>query len=301
MKDEDRERGRSPMKDEAPDPRFEKLVALLYGELSGEEAREIQQQMERDAALRAEYEELSAARSLLGEWEVPEKAPHFVFLADEQEEKRVRPGSEGIVSRWRKSLQGLVTATPWAVATAALLVAFLGWTDFRIDRTNGAIAFRFGRPPAESAQTAERIPEILPGTAPGLIPATTPIGSLEPGRLVSETAPSSANTYLTRSEFEQFSSGMNRTMVTLLNEYSRRRDQELTSLLQGAFGRFADKQITDYAELSARIDALQQGVSFQRSVTNSRLDYLTRSGAQGTLAPSEGSSDSVSVKEGANQ
>lgn len=298
MKRDDREKGRSPMQDEPIDPRFEKLVALLYGELPEAEANVLRREIESDAALRSEFEDLSATRGLLAEWELPEKVPHFVFLRDAEEGGGVMASVGGRASRWRAQIRGLLTATPWAVATAAILVAFLAWKDFRIDRTNGAIAFRFGGPVQEAPLLTDRGSASLekPPVADG---SHLPAGALEPGRLVDATPGQEAGAYLTHAEFENYSDGMARTMVALLSEYSRRRDQELTGLLQGAFGRLNDRQVNDYAELRGRLDALQQGVTMQRTVTDSRLDYLMRTGAQGPLAPSDGSSDSAFVKEGA--
>lgn len=298
MKPEDGERGQSPMRDDLIDPRFEKLIALLYGELPEAEAAALRKEIESDAMLRAEYEDLSATRGFLAEWEVPEKSPHFVFLTDDRDARSVAATTSSLISRWRDQLRGLLTATPWAVATAAVLVAFLAWKDFRIDRTNGAIAFRFGPPAAESTLMADRALSPVQG-APDPGSGRIPTGTLESGRLVDATVPPEGSAYLTRAEFDEYSNGMTRTMVALLNEYSRRRDQELTGLLQGAFGRLSDRQVNDYAELRGRLDALQQGVTVQKTVTDSRLDYLMRTGAQGSLTPSDGSSDSVLVKEGA--
>ena len=286
------------MQDDFVDPRFEKLVALIYGELPDAEAGELRREIDSDAALRSEYENLSAARGVLAEWEVPEKTPHFVFLTDGREGKAAMTAADGLVSRLRAQIRGLLTATPWAVATAAVLVAFLAWKDFRVDRTNGAIAFRFGRPAPEASLMTERVPSSLQ-EAPAVGNDRVPTGTLEPGRLVDATAQQDGGVYLTRAEFNDYSGGMTRTMVALLSEYSRRRDQELTGLLQGAFGRLTDRQVNDYAELRGRLDAMQQGVTMQRTVTDSRLDYLMRTGAQGSLTPSGGSSDSVFVKEGA--
>ncbi len=147
-------------------------------------------------------------------------------------------------------------------------------------------------------QIAERAPAVLPAATPAGN-ALAPAGNLEPGRQALASATQTDGAYLTRAEFNDYSNGMARTMVALLSEYSRRRDQELTSILQSAFGRFTDRQVTDYAELRGRLDALQQGVSVQKTVTDSRLDYLMQTGAQGSLTPSGGPSDSVSAKEGA--
>lgn len=289
------------MRDDAMDPRCEKLVALLYGELPEEEARALRKEIAEDPELRAEYEEISAARTLLGEWEVPEKSPHFVFLADEDEQRAALPRGESLLSRLRERFRGLVIATPWAVATAAVLVAFLAWKDFRVDTTDGGLALRFGKPTPAAIQTAENAPAANPAgiAVPASGPAATPVGALEPGRQAVAPSPANDGVYLTKADFNQYSEGMSRALVALLNDYGTRRDKELSDLLQDAFARVANRQSIDYAELRGRIDALQEGVSVQRSVTDSRLDYLMRGGTQGSLTPSGDSSDSVSVKEGA--
>jgi anti-sigma factor RsiW len=47
------------------DPRIDKLVALLYGELPETEAREVRAMIEADPGLRHEWEELQGTREML--------------------------------------------------------------------------------------------------------------------------------------------------------------------------------------------------------------------------------------------
>ncbi|MDM7915765.1 MAG: hypothetical protein QUU85_10965, partial [Candidatus Eisenbacteria bacterium] len=90
------------------DPRWEKLVALLYGELPPEEEQSLRMEIESDAALRAEWEEISGARSLLQSWEVPEtaKEPSFVFVTPEPARRR-NGSARSAATGWRERLSRL--------------------------------------------------------------------------------------------------------------------------------------------------------------------------------------------------
>jgi anti-sigma factor RsiW len=97
------------MADRPLDVRFERLVALLYGELPPAEERSLRAEIESDPALRAAWEEISSAREFLGR--VPEEpAPSFVFLDESHLPARRR------LSRFFPVL------APWAAA-ACLMTA----------------------------------------------------------------------------------------------------------------------------------------------------------------------------------
>jgi hypothetical protein len=288
------------------DPRIEKLVALLYGELPEAEAAQVRAMMDADAGLRAEYEELVAARDLLGELEEPAAAPSFVFL-DEREPVRFAPGA-GLLGR----LLGRVSRTrtwnwaPWTVATAAAIVAIVAVTDLRLERQEGAIALRFGErsqrsvvDPAALRQQQDFAAETpvrdsgtgLPAVGPQQDVARMPGGQLEMTqtpeiRQVSE----GAGPYLTKHEFDAYAAGMTQTLLALLNEYSKTRDQEVAGLLQAAIDGISEKQTRDYSDLRDRMDALRAGMAQEQFTTKAQLDALLGS-REGSLSPSEGSSD----------
>src|SRR4026208_1437243 len=68
------------MTNESLDPKRERLIAYLYGEMTEEESKSFVQLMESDATLRDEFDELRGAREVLAGWRVPEPTPSFVFL-----------------------------------------------------------------------------------------------------------------------------------------------------------------------------------------------------------------------------
>ena len=125
------------MSDNPLDPRREKLIALLYGELPEEQEKEIREEIEADPDLRADWEELTATRRILQEWDVEEQSPGFVFVDDA--DTQAAAVNTGILGGWRRRLKGFVTATPWAVAAAAVLVAALALGDFRIEKTDSGL------------------------------------------------------------------------------------------------------------------------------------------------------------------
>lgn len=131
------------MRDELIDPRKDKLIAYLYGELPDAEAREVEKMLEEDLDLARELEELREVRSLLGEWEIEEKTPGFVLVdAEERASRRSRERGGAKVYGLARRIAG--SRAWWGLAAAACLLIVLGASGFRIDRVNGGVAFRFG-------------------------------------------------------------------------------------------------------------------------------------------------------------
>ena len=60
---------------DAVDPKIDRLIAALYGEMSDAERRDFDAELAADPALRAEWEEISGTRSLLAGWELEERVP----------------------------------------------------------------------------------------------------------------------------------------------------------------------------------------------------------------------------------
>jgi hypothetical protein len=129
------------------DPRLEKLVALLYGELPEAEAREVERWIEADPALRTEWNELTAGRNLLRTWDVPETLPRLVFVNQTEVAARRRR----TVGDWFRSV---LAAPAWGVAAACATVAVLALAQFRVEKDTHGIALRFGAPPAAPAAPA---------------------------------------------------------------------------------------------------------------------------------------------------
>jgi len=142
------------MRDDSIDPRKEKLVAFLYGELPDAEAREIEKMLESDLELRGEFDELREMKGLLGEWDVEEKEPSFVLVGTAGASPSCGRGAnvfEGpAFDAGRRGAFARVAASRawWGLAAAACLLLALGASGFRVQRLDGGVAFRFGEPAA---------------------------------------------------------------------------------------------------------------------------------------------------------
>ncbi len=263
------------------DPRMEKLVALLYGELPAEEERLLRLQIESDPALRAEWEALGGTRRMMQAWENEDAPPQFVFLQEEEsrsaETRVVRPAMP-----WRARLRGMLLGSGWAVAAAALVVAVLAVNDFRIVRQDGGLTFRFGaasEPVASSEPVLSSEPQGVPLEAVPMEPSIDRGGSGDP-RILQASAP-----YLTREEFEVYNEGVARTIIGLLNEYGRQQEQEIAGVLTVAFGEMAAKHGQDYDDLRGRIEAIRLGLGGEQYRQGEQVDYLMNQNRSGIELP----------------
>lgn len=269
------------------DPRIEKLVALLYGELSAEEERLLRLEIESDPALRAEWESISGTRSLLQAWESEDAPPQFVFL----EETDPKPAVTKIVrpaAGWRTRMRGMLLGSGWAVAAAAIVVAVLAANDFRVVRHDGAVTFRFGVPAEPIASSEPAISREPHGVPLEMTPAQPAGGGMEAGgpRVMQASAP-----YLTREEFEAYNAGMAKTMLAILNEYGRQQEQEIAGVLTVAFGEIAAKQGQDYDDLRSRIESMQLGLAGEQFRQGRQVDYLMEQNQGGVPLPVNQSPD----------
>jgi hypothetical protein len=225
------------MSKEATDPRMERLIAFLYGEMPEEEARVFRRELEKDHALRQEMEELRETRAILGGWKVPEPTPSFVFLREERE-------ALGPVRWWKKLTHGpLGFGLGLATASAAILV-FMG-LGFRMEQVDGGFAFRFGK-----EEAAPRTP-----VAP-LENQSIPLELAMNEPATSASAGSDSSEYLTRAEFEKLAGQMVGSVVDLLNEYGDRQHQEVSGVLQTMYSDLSDRQNRESEELRHRMHAL---------------------------------------------
>lgn len=248
------------MNDLPIDPRFEKLVALLYEELSAEEEREIRAMIARDEELRRAWEELVEARTALREWEAREPVPSFVFLREEgHAENAAKRAGAGMGRRWWDRLRA-PALLPWATAVAALVLSLLAIGDFRVVRTQEGWSVGFGAAPAP-VSTAPQTASLPPAGAGDIgrlegSAAVEPAGGESGGR---PPLPAGADekAYFTREEFQAYASGMTQTVAALLNDFGRERDRETAGLMQVALSGVAARQTTDYRDLRGRLDAVQ--------------------------------------------
>jgi hypothetical protein len=285
------------------DPRIDKLIASLYGELSEEQEQELQRLLAEDAALRAEWEELRSTRAILKGWEVEEAPPSFVIVGGEAAAARSGRAPIGRWDRLKARLERLAPSPTWGLAAAALLLAVLALSDFQVHRVDGGIALRFGDRP-EGPLVAKGNEEAAPaagtatptGAAAGRTPTIQAIpasevtgGPHDPKTLLAAGnqagAPDGAAPYLTREEFKTYADGMARTIVALLNDYSDRRDKELSHALVNMYQELNQKQTFAYDDLRGRIDAVGVGLIMEQTKTDAQLETLLDQSKGASLAP----------------
>ena len=276
------------MKDKPLDPRIEKLVALLYGELPEDEEREMRALIKRDDALRAEWEELTSMRSVLHKWDLEEPAPGFVFVREREE----RGGPAGSLRGWRERLRGWTIGTAWATAAVAVVVAILAVNDFRIERSGGGMSFRFGPPEqqasllaADAGSPSVTAEQGVPLASPPLAQqVSAPVDEADRVFLIPEKGP-----FVTRQEFESYVSDVTRTIVAMFNEYGREHDREVAEYLSLAFAEFANRQERENAALRTEIRQLGLGIAEEQFKTTAQLDYVLRQGGMELGAPASAS------------
>ncbi|MFN0152357.1 MAG: anti-sigma factor family protein [bacterium] len=318
------------MHDDPIDPRKEKLIAFLYGELPDAEAREIEQMLANDLDLRGEFEELREIKGFLGEWDVEEKEPSFVLVgtaaagasrgrgANVFEGPAFDAGRRGVFARVAASRAW------WGLAAAACLLLVAGASGLRVQRLDGGVAFRFGEPPSsglssgvatdvalstesglESGLTAfdnvasrsgsdNLLADSRPNPAGELVTASNQI--VAP---VSGAAPAGGQTpYMTRQEFESYSEGMSKMFIALLKDYGASRDAKLAEAMQAMSEGFTDQQFKDYQELRKRIEAIHVGLAGEGVAGDARLhEVLDENGAGVSLEPRGTSSPRTEEKQ----
>ncbi len=277
------------------------LIALLYGELHGAEAEALRGRIAADAELRAEWEELNGARTLLTGWEVEESAPRVVFV--ERAPKR------------RRSWFRVPAAATWGLAAAAVLLISFGAAGLRVERLPSGVAFSLGRTRSisdrgdqaaggpggsgnvnasgtvnlGSRQNPAGSVALNPATlldnagSTALVPSADGAGAI---RKVSGEAGNSP--YMTKAEFDGYAQALGRTMLGLLTEYAARRDQETADFLRAAVTGLNTNQERNYDALRGQIQTLSIGVAEDQVRTKAQVDYLwheRRAGEPDTLQP----------------
>jgi len=251
------------------DPRIDKMIAFLYGELPASEERAFRRLLETDVALRSELEELSRTRESLAAWRLEEHVPTFVLVDEGTSRPAPAPvAAPSLLARLRESLRALGAGPAWGLATAAAALVVLAAAGFRAERVPGGVAFRFG-----GARPAVSPADDLPGLGPGqpIEMARRPEASGPAGGAV---VPVGAE-YLTQDEFESYNTELMTTLAGLLNRYDERRDRETAELLQALYQRINERQGFDYERVNRRIDALGESLVLETS-RNRTIEELLR-------------------------
>jgi hypothetical protein len=256
------------------DPRREKMVAALYGELTPEEEKEFFQLLTQDDELRAEWEELNAARAFLKHGEEEEKAPSFVFMPP-IETSAAR--EESPVGLWER-LRGIVFSPAGAFAAATAVLVILIATGFRVDRVENGLAFRFGSPETSTpavenlAQRTEGIPLVPSGRGPDYTPG-------QPSELTAAEPQ-----YLTRADLDSYGNNFSTVMNAMIESYDQRRSNELGFLLKMMYDELMERQQQDYSELSSQIQRVGYGLVLGRGAEG-QLESLIKKGERYELTP----------------
>jgi hypothetical protein len=242
------------------DPRIEKLIASLYGELPPDDERALKAELADDAALRAEWDELVAARGLLRGWEIEEAAPSFVLVGGDEPARARRRAPGGFWARLSAQVFRPLPVPAVALAAALALLAALALGRFRVERLERGLALRDGdAAPADVAAPATRA---VTGAAPA--PAPTDAAGV----------PSADSPYLTRQEFDAYSTGIAKMVVAALNEYRVRDEEQMTHVINGLYDDLSKRQRAAYSALSDRLDAVSVGLAAEQTKTDAKLDDL---------------------------
>jgi anti-sigma-K factor RskA len=232
----------------------ELMIAAIYGELSPDEEREFEGLIESDAAIRAEFEELSETRNVLEKWDVSAPTTGFVFVDPAETTPARKPGG------LRNRLAGWFNSPipTWGFAATSVALAVLILAGFRVDRVENGVAFRFG-------------PETRQVTSPGQMASGSPLVQSPADNVL---RPVSDLGGLTRDDLEMYSGGMVRIMSGMLDDYQEERNAEMAYILQRFYEEMRFDRKREYEELRAQMGGMGLGLMAEQSMTNAALQQL---------------------------
>jgi hypothetical protein len=266
------------MKRPSDEPIPEKLVALLYGELSEAEAEDLRARIAADPSLQEAWEALDRSHRLMMSSEDEEAPPRYVFVP-------TSGGPIGLPGRrvpgrgvnWRSALM----LSGWGVAVAAVLVAVLS--------TRGPQLFPRGR---------ELRPSVIPSgqaswpgvgfTPPSGSPVgpttgfTTPTGSL---MMPAGWGGTPSESYVTREELQAYTSDLSALMIELLDRYGQEQDRRMVQYLDVLYNHWNTMRGRDYQQLEGRLEAVRLGVLEGQRRTENSVDDLRWRVHQGLARP----------------
>jgi len=249
---------------EQTDPRIDKMVAFLYGELPEGERRAFERMLEKDDALRTEFEELKSVRGVLAGWEVEERAPSFVLVEGREAKEAPAPG---LLDRFTEWARGLAGSPAWALAATAVVLLVLAIGGFRVERVDGGVAFRFGGDRPASERVADPVSGLGPGQELALRDGPAPSdGVLRP-----------ASSWVTQDDLDAQNDELLMGLMNALNDYGQKRDQDTYTLVQTMIQQLRDEQNRDYRQLNNRLDTVSLEVLAARNGVD--LEDLLRDGA----------------------
>lgn len=304
------------MTDTPLDPRYARLVALLYDELSPAEARALHDELLRDAQLRAEWKELQAARSLVRTWDVEESCPSFAFLEppaqaadpglDAMPALQANPGLTapgpkvpglravpgGVSGAGRPGPGRLVAYSGWGLAAAAFLILGLAGKGLRLERFPDGFAFGVGRSALEDgagglASSHRRANDGAVRTGGGALPggrlalSASPFG-YHPGVGVQNVA-AGGDSYVTGRALDAHTEQLLELIGRVVSEERIRQQRDFAEMIRTAYGDLNDRQFAGYRDLRNRIDAVNVGLKLGQSGLIRNADGTTTPAIVDTL------------------
>ncbi|NNE44365.1 MAG: hypothetical protein HKN12_09160 [Gemmatimonadetes bacterium] len=260
------------MKDESLDPRIDRMMAALYGELPETEMRAFERLLETDAALRAEWDELQGSRRVLENWDVEESVPSFVMMDAPAPAAAPAAPTPSLWSRLKETVSGWGMAPGLALGAAAVALGSFVISDI----SGGDEDLR-----AEIASLRAQVEQASGAGAPAGGSTEQDLRNLMQARDLTSSPGTSdgviqqaSDSYLTRTEWSAEREEFMQSLVSLLNEYSERKDSENLDLLQAMYERVNQQQLYDYRQLAGRVDDLGRELLVSRSLAEDKIEQL---------------------------
>jgi hypothetical protein len=238
------------------DRKRERMVAALYDELSPEERREFESWLEDDPQLRADWEELQAARGFLGSAAAADAVPEMAFpvIPEVAEGAAYRPFDR---ARARSSGRGLWTllrspAIGFALGAATLAVLLLA--GLRVDRVPQGLVLRFSSGDTQDPAGAAR-----------------------------EPAP-----YITQDQFASFAQELIRTTESRLSNQAQQQNGEMVYFVRGLYDALAERQDRHRAEIDAEMRQAYLGMIGLGTLSQDRQAAGIRTPEGERLTPDHG-------------
>lgn len=276
------------MTPESLDPKHEKMIAALYGELSEDEEREFMASLSTDEALRAQWEELQAVRSFLKRAEVQDPTPSFVYVPPSEPLERFAAGNDAAGNAHRRPwarLRGLLRspATGFALATTALVILLLA--GLRVDRMADGVVVRFGPPPEPAPARVQIATGDLPPGVPLEPAADTRRGQVNGSSGYRVTQASNAEAYVTRAELAAYMRRLVQMTEARLSEREQRYSGQMAFMARGLSDAMAERQQRDRNELNAQIEQVWMSLVGMEGWRAEQHGFRLQPGSQYRLTP----------------
>jgi hypothetical protein len=202
----------------------DRMIAALYGELSADEMREFEAELEGDEELASDWQELREARASLQHLDHVDAESDVVFGIPPAGQLRQRTATVVPIRRW-------ILASAVGFAAAATVFVALLLVGLRVDRTPAGVLVRFD------------------GSSAGELAAASGVDpQLGTGGVASQ-----GHQYLTRAEFTALAQLLMEATGARLDELERRQSSSQMELTQALYDALALRQQRQYDDLRTQI------------------------------------------------